>query len=183
MSYCHPGTSESLEGQAAQKEAEPWQEAQEPWFEEQAPLRSHRSGLRFPTESQVMLGEGRERGLGMLLCSVRVGFQRVDRAVYEDEVRSVIDVAIRYDGRNVVNLPSLEYICRRKQSFVEVHVLNPSAPSCEAADFFMGSEYPGGAMCQHSFSRLLSRWPRGSLIDKKKDRLNFDIVWQNSIFE
>ena len=58
-------------------------------------------------------------------------------------------VAILYDGRNVVNLALLEYMCRRKQSFAEAHVLNPSAPSCEAADF-MGSEYPGGGMCQHS---------------------------------
>ena len=38
-------------------------------------------------------------------------------------------------------------IVRRKQLLVEAHVGNPSAPSYEASDYFMGRRYrPGGGI-------------------------------------
>eukprot|EP00439_Symbiodinium_sp_Y106_P059155 s3068_g8.t1 len=71
-----------------------------------------------------------------------------DRAIFEDEILSqVLDLAIRYDSLNVVNLASFEMIVRRKQLLAEARVGNPNAPSYEAADYFMGRRYrPGGGI-------------------------------------
>ena len=71
-----------------------------------------------------------------------------DRAVHEDEVLSrALDLAVTYDCLNISNLASYELLIRRKQLLAEAHAYNPSAPSYEGADHFLGTSYrPGGAI-------------------------------------
>ena len=97
-----------------------------------------------------------------------------DRAVYEDEVLSkVVDTAIRYDGLNIVNLASFELIVRRKQLLAEAHVLNPSAPTYEAADFFMDNKYrPGGGIVVPALTQQVAqRMHEESQVMKEKRKL------------
>ncbi|CAE7708857.1 AMY1.1 [Symbiodinium sp. CCMP2592] len=81
-----------------------------------------------------------------------------DRAIYEDEVLShALDLAIKYDCLNVVNLASFEVLVHRKQLLAEAHVI-PGAPSYEAADFFMGRRFrPGGAIVVPSLTEHVAR--------------------------
>ena len=71
-----------------------------------------------------------------------------DRAIHEDEVLSrVLDLAITFDSLNIANLASFELLIRRKQLLAEAHAYNPSSPSYEGADHFLGTSYrPGGAI-------------------------------------
>lgn len=69
-----------------------------------------------------------------------------DRAVHENEVLSrAIDLAVCYDSLNISNLASFELLIRRKQLLAEAHAYNPSAPSYEGADHFLGTSYRPGA--------------------------------------
>ena len=97
-----------------------------------------------------------------------------DRAIYEDEVLSkVVDMAVKFDGLNIVNLACFEMICRRKQLLAEAHVGNPSAPSYEAADYFMGQRFrPGGGIVIPSLTaQVSSRMHEESQILKEKRKL------------
>lgn len=82
-----------------------------------------------------------------------------DRAIHESEVLSrVVDTAITYDGLNIANLASFELVIRRKQLLAEAHAYNPSAPSYEGADHFMGTTYrPGGAIVVPSLTEFVSK--------------------------
>eukprot|EP00435_Cladocopium_sp_Y103_P071047 s689_g36.t1 len=82
-----------------------------------------------------------------------------DRAIYEDEVLSkILDAAIKFDGYNVVNSLAFEMIVRRKQLLCEAHVGNPSQPSYEASDYFMGTRYrPGGGIVVPSLTEHVAR--------------------------
>ena len=78
----------------------------------------------------------------------QLGIPSGSRAIYEDEVLSqVIDTAIQYDALNISNLASFELICRRRQLLAEAHSYNPSSPSYEGSDHWMGQRYKhGGAV-------------------------------------
>lgn len=82
-----------------------------------------------------------------------------DRAIYENEVLSrCIDLAISYDALNIANLASFELLVRRKQLLAEAHAYNPSAPSYEGADHFLGTSYrPGGAIVVPELTEHVSR--------------------------
>ena len=82
-----------------------------------------------------------------------------DRAIFEDEVLSkVLDAAIKFDGYNVSNSLAFELIVRRKQLLCEAHVGNPSQPSYEASDYFMGARYrPGGGVVVPSLTEHVSK--------------------------
>ena len=82
-----------------------------------------------------------------------------DRAIFEDEVLSkVLDAAIKFDGYNVSNSLAFELIVRRKQLLCEAHVGNPSQPSYEASDYFMGTRYrPGGGIVVPSLTEHVSK--------------------------
>ena len=71
-----------------------------------------------------------------------------DRAIHEDEVLSrCIDLAISYDALNIANLASFELLIRRRQLLADAHAYNPSAPSYEGSDHYMGTSHrPGGAI-------------------------------------
>jgi hypothetical protein len=67
------------------------------------------------------------------------------RAVYEDEALSqILDTAISFDCLQVCNLACFELLVRRKQLIAEAHQFNPSNPSYEGAEFWMGSRYKSG---------------------------------------
>ena len=82
-----------------------------------------------------------------------------DRAIHENEVLSrALDLAITYDSLNVSNLASFELLIRRKQLLAEAHAYNPSAPSYEGADHFLGTSYrPGGAIVVPELTEHVSR--------------------------
>ena len=97
-----------------------------------------------------------------------------DRAIYEDEVLSmVLDYAIKYDCLNVVNLASFQLVVRRKQLLAEAHVGNPAAPSYEASDYFMGRRYrPGGGIVVPSLTEhVAKRMHEESQVMKEKRKL------------
>ena len=98
-----------------------------------------------------------------------------DRSIYEDELLSrVIDTAIKYDCLNIVNLASFEMIVRRKQLLAEAHVGNPSAPSYEAADYFMGRRYrPGGGIVVPTLTEhVAKRMHEDAQVLKEKRKLS-----------
>lgn len=82
-----------------------------------------------------------------------------DRAIHENEVLSrALDLAISYDALNIANLASFELLIRRKQLLAEAHAYNPSAPSYEGADHFLGTSYrPGGAIIVPELTEHVSR--------------------------
>ena len=64
----------------------------------------------------------------MITLQIQAKIPEGDPAIYEDELLSkVVDIAVRYDCLNIVNLASFEMIIRRKQLLAEAHVGNPSA--------------------------------------------------------
>ena len=71
-----------------------------------------------------------------------------DRAIHEDEVLArAIDLAVGYDSLNICNLASFELLVRRRQLLADAHSYNPSAPSYEGSDHYMGTTHrPGGAI-------------------------------------
>ena len=82
-----------------------------------------------------------------------------DRSIHENEVLSrILDMAIRYDCLNISNLASMELVVRRKQLIAEAHSHNPSAPSYEGADYWMGTGYrAGGGIVVPSLTEHVSR--------------------------
>ena len=63
-----------------------------------------------------------------------------DRAIYADSVLShILELAVTYDCINVANLACMEVLCRRRQLLAEAHVQNPSAPSYEGSEYFLGT--------------------------------------------
>eukprot|EP00435_Cladocopium_sp_Y103_P024991 s2513_g6.t1 len=81
-----------------------------------------------------------------------------DRAVYEDDcLARILDLAIKFDGLNVMNLASFELLVRRRQLIAEAHSHSPGAPSYEAADHFLQTGYrPGGAIVMPSLTKYVS---------------------------
>ena len=71
-----------------------------------------------------------------------------DRAIHEDEVLArAIDLAIAYGSLNICNLASFELLIRRRQLLADAHAYNPSSPSYEGSDHYMGTTHrPGGAI-------------------------------------
>ena len=68
-----------------------------------------------------------------------------NRAIYEDEILSrILDTCICYDCLNPANLACMELVVRRRQLIAQAHALNPSAPSYDGADLFLGSQYRAG---------------------------------------
>lgn len=82
-----------------------------------------------------------------------------DRSVHENEVLSrALDLAVTYDCLQVSNLASFELLIRRKQLIAEAHSYNPSAPSYEGADHFMGTSFrPGGAIVVPELSEHVAK--------------------------
>ena len=83
------------------------------------------------------------------------------RAIFEDEVLAqMLDVAVSFDCLNVANLASFELLVRRRQLIADAHSLNPSAPSYDGADYYLGSRYKHGggiivpALTEHVSKRL-----------------------------
>ena len=83
------------------------------------------------------------------------------RAIFEDEVLAqMLDVAVSFDCLNVANLASFELLVRRRQLIADAHALNPSAPSYDGADYYLGSRYKHGggiivpALTEHVSKRL-----------------------------
>eukprot|EP00434_Breviolum_minutum_P002817 symbB.v1.2.002476.t1/scaffold99.1/size346285/32 len=81
------------------------------------------------------------------------------RAVFEDEtLAKILDVAISYDALNVSNLASFELLCRRRQLIGEAHAYNPSQPSYQGADFWLGDKYKhGGAIVVPALTEHVSK--------------------------
>lgn len=81
------------------------------------------------------------------------------RAIYEDEtLAKVLDLAISYDSLNISNLACFELICRRRQLIGEAHAYNPSAPSYQGADFWLGDKFKhGGAIVVPSLTEHVSK--------------------------
>lgn len=82
-----------------------------------------------------------------------------DRAIHEDEVLArAIDLAITYDALQVSNLASMELLIRRRQLIAQAHQYNPSAPSYDGADHFMGTSYrPGSGVIVQELTEYVSR--------------------------
>ena len=81
------------------------------------------------------------------------------RAVFEDEtLAKILDVAISFDALNVSNLASFELLCRRRQLIGEAHAYNPSQPSYQGADFWLGDKYKhGGAIVVPALTEHVSK--------------------------
>ena len=81
------------------------------------------------------------------------------RAIYEDETLArIMDIAISYDSLNVCNLACFELLVRRRQLIAEAHSHNPSAPSYEGADYWLGTLHrPGGAVVVPKLTEHVSR--------------------------
>eukprot|EP00439_Symbiodinium_sp_Y106_P071098 s2706_g12.t1 len=81
------------------------------------------------------------------------------RALYEDEALArIMDVAMSYDALNISNLACFELLVRRRQLIAEAHLHNPSAPSYEGADYYMGTLHrPGGAVVVPKLTEHVSR--------------------------
>ena len=81
------------------------------------------------------------------------------RALYEDEALArIMDVAMSYDALNISNLACFELLVRRRQLIAEAHPHNPSAPSYEGADYYMGTLHrPGGAVVVPKLTEHVSR--------------------------
>ena len=68
-----------------------------------------------------------------------------NRAIHEDEVLArVLDTCIMYDCLNPANLACMELVVRGRQLIAQAHALNPSAPSYDGADLFLGNQYRAG---------------------------------------
>jgi hypothetical protein len=76
------------------------------------------------------------------------GVSQNDRSVYEHQLLSkVLEAAISVDRLNAKNLMSIELVARRLQLIEEVIADNPSQPSWENSNLYMGwSERRGGAL-------------------------------------
>ena len=70
------------------------------------------------------------------------------RAAYEDETLAhILDVAISFDCLCVTNLAAFELLVRRRQLIAEAHAYNPSSPSYEGSEYWMGNRFKhGGAI-------------------------------------
>lgn len=81
------------------------------------------------------------------------------RAIYEDEVLAqILDVAVSFDCLNVANLASFELLVRRRQLIADAHSLNPSAPSYDGADYYLGNRYKhGGGIIVPSLTEHVSK--------------------------
>ena len=81
-----------------------------------------------------------------------------DRSIFEHNVLSrAIDLAVRNDHLNVKNLWCLEFLIRRLQLIEEAHAENPSNPSWEGAEHFLGiEEKKGGVATAPSLKRFVA---------------------------
>ena len=100
-----------------------------------------------------------------------------DRAIHENEVLSrALDLAISYDSLNVANLASFELLIRRKQLLAEAHAYNPSAPSYEGSDHFLGTSYrPGGAIVVPELTEHVSKklHQESQILKEKRKQVEF----------
>lgn len=70
-----------------------------------------------------------------------------NRAIHEDEVLArILDTCITYDCLNPTNLACMELVVRRRQLIAQAHAVNPSAPSYDGADLFLGNQYRSGGI-------------------------------------
>lgn len=68
------------------------------------------------------------------------------RATYEDETLAhILDVAISFDCLCVTNLAAFKFLVRRRQLIAEAHAYNPSSPSYEGSEYWMGNRFKHGA--------------------------------------
>eukprot|EP00438_Fugacium_kawagutii_P011539 Skav230147 [mRNA] locus=scaffold1301:267704:272380:+ [translate_table: standard] len=114
-----------------------------------------------------------------------------NRAIHEDELLArVLDACICYDCLNPSNLLCMELVVRRRQLIAQAHSLNPSAPSYDGADLFLGNQYRSGGgivvpslrdhvyrgnVCRAVFQRIQSR-------NEKIKRVNLAINALNSLY-
>ena len=71
---------------------------------------------------------------------------------------SILDTALTYDGLAVSNLASFELLVRRKQLLAEAHIYNPSHPSYDGSEHWLGSRYkPGGAIIVPALSEHVAK--------------------------
>jgi hypothetical protein len=99
------------------------------------------------------------------------GIAVTDRSTFEHQLLSkVLESAIAVDRVNVMNMMSMELLCRRIQLIEEVHAENPQQPSWEGAGLFMGwSERRGGALLAPSLrSHVAGKMAADSAIQKEK---------------
>lgn len=77
----------------------------------------------------------------------------------KDEVLAkALDLAVTYDALQVSNLASMELLVRRRQLIAQAHQYNPSAPSYDGADHFMGTTFrPGGAIVIQELTEHVSK--------------------------
>lgn len=135
----------------------------------------------FPLEPRTAcdylraVGEVAESCYGQHLAWVQTSrIPEGDRAIWENETLSrAIDLGIRYDCLNVVNLASFELLIRRKQLIAEAHVQSPLAPSYEGSDYFMGMKYrPGGGIVVPALTEYVAkRMHEDSQVMKEKRKL------------
>lgn len=81
------------------------------------------------------------------------------RASYEDETLSqILDTAICYDSLAVSNLACFEILVRRKQLIAEAHAYDPSAPSYQGSEYWMGNKFKhGGAIVVPALTEHVAR--------------------------
>ena len=82
-----------------------------------------------------------------------------NRAIHEDEVLArILDTCVTYDCLNPVNLACMELVVRRRQLIAQAHALNPSSPSYEGADLFLGNQHrAGGGIVVHALKEHVSK--------------------------
>ena len=93
------------------------------------------------------------------------------RAIHEHRLLSqVMDSLIKEDRLNVKNLEGAELVSRRMQLIEEVHVEDPSNPSWEGSEHYLGDEArKGGALIAPSLkSHVAAELQREAQILKEK---------------
>ena len=95
-----------------------------------------------------------------------------DRAIHEDSVLAqILETAVTYDALNVNNLACMELVVRRRQLLAEAHVANPSAPSYEGGDYFLGAgRTASGAVIAPALTSHVSDRLRGDAAIQKEKR-------------
>ena len=67
------------------------------------------------------------------------GLVSTDRVVHELRVLvEILELGGSYDQLNIACLASFEFLCRRIQTIVDAHAINPQKPNYDAASFFSG---------------------------------------------
>ena len=97
-----------------------------------------------------------------------------DRAAYEDLVLAqILETAVTYDALSVVNLACMELLVRRRQLLAEAHLGNPSAPSYDGGEYFLGAgrTAPGAVIAPALTNHVAEKMRADASIQKERRKL------------